>query len=833
MTAKTSFGQWLKQRRKQLDLTREELAGRIGCSADTIYKIEADARRPSKQIAELLAAHLNIPHTERYAFVTFARSGALGIPPGMPWETPFHPPSNLPTPPTQLIGREEDVLAVQKRLSHSDTRLLTLVGSPGIGKTRLALEVATRALDDFADGVFFVALAPISDAKLVLTTITTTLGVPDAGPRTPFERLKTFLRDKQMLLLLDNFEQILAAAPDIAELLSTCLWLKLLVTSRAPLRIRPERQIPVSSLTVPDLTRLPDVETIGQSSAITLFMERAHAVKPDFALTEANAGIVAAICARLDGLPLAIELISARTKLLPPAALLERLSGRLLLQSDGLRDIEPRHRTLNNAIDWSYQLLSADEQTLFRRLGVFVGGWTLDAAEAVCTDDLHLNVIDGLASLLDKSLLKQEAMPDGEPHFTMLETIREYALEGLVASGELVDLRQRHTDYFLKLAQEAEAHQFGSQQIPWFDRLETELNNLRAALTWSHKTETGLRLAAAMGWFFTERSYWNEGFPWLERALAANPDAPSALRAKALHTAGVLAWFVANERASIYLEQAIALARTTHDRWNLAWALSHISFLTSDPALRVTRLEESLALFRELDDAMGITHNLVRCTFFALDQKDYTRVPVLLEEAEVRARQAGDQVILGWITLNMGYLAYEQDRNLIQAKALFKSSLTHFREARFQMGINRALIWLGMLELALGHVTEAQTHAEEALISPRDIEPGHPYLVNILVTLAGIAISRGQFERAVILLGASDIRDWIRGEPIWTGTNILTNILENKIEAVRAQLGETAFAAAWAEGRAMTFEQAVAYALEDITPFDTPPAAQVDDSDGT
>jgi transcriptional regulator with XRE-family HTH domain len=355
MIAKTSFGQWLKQRRKALDITCEDLAQSIGCAAVTLYKIESDVRRPSKQIAELLAEFLNIPADERTAFVEFARTEAAEL--AAPWGTPFHPPTNLPAQPTPLIGRDADVAALRKRLLQHQSRLLTLTGPPGIGKTRLALQVAAQVLDDFADGVFLIALAPISDAHLVPTAIANTLGVPEIGPQTPLERLIAFLRDKQTLLVLDNFEQILAAATHIAELLAACPWLKILVTSRAPLRIRQERQMPVSPLALPDLARLPDVETVTGYSAVALFLERAQAVKPDFSLTPENAPTIATICARLDGLPLAIELISARVKLLPPAALLERLHGRLMLQSDGLYDLEPRHRTLNAAIDWSYQLL--------------------------------------------------------------------------------------------------------------------------------------------------------------------------------------------------------------------------------------------------------------------------------------------------------------------------------------------------------------------------------------------------------------------------------------------------------------------------------------------
>jgi predicted ATPase/transcriptional regulator with XRE-family HTH domain len=804
VTAQPSFGQWLKLRRKALDLTREDLAQQVGCAAITLKKIEADERRPSRQIAELFAEHLNIPPDERPAFVRFARADAGGD--AAPWSTPFHPPTNLPTQPIPLIGRDAEVAALRKRLLQPKSRLLTLTGPPGIGKTRLALAVAAETQDDFADGVFVVLLAPISDASLILPTVASTLGVPEGGPQTSLERLKVFLRDKQMLLVLDNFEQILAAAPQIADLLAACPWLKLLVTSRAPLRIRNERQIPVSPLDVPDLARLPEVENLTDYSAMTLFLERAQAVKPDFALTEANAPTVAALCARLDGLPLAIELISARIKLLSPTALLERLGGRLMLQSDGLRDLEPRHRTLNAAIDWSYQLLSIEEQMLFRRLAVFVGGWTLEAAEAVCMENLELTVLDGLASLLDKNLVKQGMRADGEPRFMMLETIREYALEQLVASRALDDLRQRHIDYFLKLAEEAEAHAFGHEQIAWFDRLEVESDNLRAALTSSLESETGLRLAGALGWFFSERAYSFDGLIWLVRVLEANPNASDSLRSKAFHSAGALAGLQGDQRARVLCEQALALARSANDRWNIAWSLSHLGFMAEDdPVQKASRLEESLAWFREIEDPMGLSHTLLRRAWVAIDfQRDYPYARSLLEESSIIAREAGDRVITAWVFYSLGKLSWLHDHDLRQAKNHFETSLAFFREARFQLGT--VLHHLAAVEQALGDLVRAQLLYEEAVIFSGQSMP-HPV---DLAGLASLARAHGQLRRAATLLGTIDesVMPFMAAfyPPIVT--------YESDKAFVRDQLGETAFAEAWAAGKAMSPAQVIAYALD-------------------
>jgi predicted ATPase/DNA-binding XRE family transcriptional regulator len=807
MTAQTSFGQWLKQRRKALDITREDLAQQIGCALSTLYKIEADQRRPSKQIAALLGECLNIPPEERLAFVRFARAEAAEN--AAPWGTAFHPPTNLTAQPTLLIGRGEDVASIRKRLLRNEARLLTLIGPPGIGKTRLALAVADEIRDDFADGVFFVTLTPISDASLVLPTIATTLGIPDAGPHTTLERLKVFLRDKQMLVVLDNFEQILSAAPKIAELLSVCPLLKLLVTSRSPLRIRQERQFPVSPLALPDLASLPDTDTLSQYAAVTLFLEWAQAVQPDFSLNDENAPTVAAICARLDGLPLAIELISARVKLLSPAALLERLGGRLMLQSDGLRDLEPRHRTLNAAIDWSYQLLSAQEQVLFHRLGVFVGGWTLEAAEAVCMENLELTVLDGLASLLDKNLIKREMRADGEPHFMMLETIREYALEQLVASGELDDLRQRHIDYFLTLAEGAEAHAFGHEQIAWFDRLEVEFDNLRAALTWSLELETGLRLAAALGWFFSERSHWNEGFDWLERMLTSNPDAPASLRAKAFHSAGALAGLIdaGSFRARALCEQALALARSANDRWNIAWSLSHLGNYTTfdDPDQQASCLDESLALFRVLDDAMGIAHTLLRRAWVAFDHEDYPHSRRLAEEALRRAREAGDKITAAWASNELGRVAWHQDHDYGQTRTYFESSASLFREAHSHFP--NPLVFLADVEQAMGNSLRAQILYEEALISQQSLPRGWD-LSYMFVGLASVTRSLGQPERAAQLLGIANGIALTFQHDAFDFPNFKQDVAE-----VREQLGETAFAEAWAAGNAMTQRQAIVYAL--------------------
>jgi predicted ATPase len=433
---------------------------------------------------------------------------------------------NLPLPPTKLIGREQELAAIRRRLLHDGARLLTLIGPPGIGKTCLGLRAATDLCESFEDGACFVELAPIRDPTLVATAIAQVLGIKETSNQPLMPTLKAYLHNRQLLLLLDNFEHLLSAVPLVTELLAVCPWLHVLVTSRAALRVRNERLFPVPALALPKHTERLDVATIGQSPAVTLFVARAQAVQPEFVLTQANAATVAEICQRLDGLPLAIELAAARIKLFSPEALLTRLERRLKLLTTGARDIPLRQQTLRNTIDWSYQLLDPAEQRLFARMGVFVGGCTLAAAEAVGTaaSDLGSDAQDGLAALVDQSLVRQDAGLDGEPRFTMLETIREYALEQLAACGEAEVLREQHLEHYLALAEAAELRLNGAEQLTWLERLETEHDNLRAGLEWCRvepdRNAVGLRLVCALGQFWTLRGYISEGRERLAGALA-------------------------------------------------------------------------------------------------------------------------------------------------------------------------------------------------------------------------------------------------------------------------------------------------------------------------
>jgi predicted ATPase len=540
-------------------------------------------------------------------------------------------PTNLPAQPTVLIGREQEIAAACGTLRRPDVRLLTLSGPGGTGKTRLALQVAAELLDDFEDGVYFVMLAPIRDPVLVLSAIVQTLGIRESSGRAQAESLKDYLREKRLLLLLDNFEQVVAAAPLVAELLAVAPRLKVLVTSRAALHLSGEREVAVPPLALPDRTRLPSLDRLTQYEAVRLFIERAQAVKADFAVTNDNAPAIAEICYQLDGLPLAIELAAARIKLFPPQALLARLGNRLKLLTGGARDLPQRQQTIRDTIAWSYDLLDAGEQALFARLGVFVGGWTLESTEAVCNadGDLSVEIMDGVAALVDQSLVRQNEGPDGEPRFTMLETIHEYALERLAGSGEIDVVWRRHAEYFLALAEAAEPHLRRHEQIAWLDRLEREHDNLQAALRWSlnrGEGETATQLAVALYEFWNVRHV-SETRRWFEEILSrADMMSPTLLRAKALLTAGRVSDSYADQRTRF--EESLAISQALDDKRGIADALHFLGNVTARQGDRegaLARYEESLAIYRELGDKAGIAATLVSQAHLAFLQGEYER----------------------------------------------------------------------------------------------------------------------------------------------------------------------------------------------------------------
>jgi predicted ATPase/class 3 adenylate cyclase len=560
---------------------------------------------------------------------------------------------NLPAQPTALIGREREILEVVRLLRQTDIRLVTLTGPGGTGKTRLALQAAAELLDEFADGVYFVDLAPISNPDLVATAIAQTLSVKESGGRPLIEDLKAYLRERQLLLLLDNFEQILNAATVVATLRAAAPKLTLLITSRTVLHLSGEYEYAVSPLALPDRARLPPIEGLTQYAAVQLFITRAQAAQAGFGVNNATAPAIAEICYRLDGLPLAIELAAARSKLFPAEDLLARLikSG-LATLTGGPRDLPARQQTLRATIAWSYDLLGAAEQRLFARLGVFAGGWTLEAAEVVCGDKetsgqadqqidqtqanslppsllVPLPVLDGLTALLDQSLVRQVEIT-GEPRFTMLETIREYALERLVESGQAELLREQHARYFAELARRAEPELHGPSADTWLNRLATERDNLRAVLEWDrtaasdNSVEMAARLAGSLWQYWELRGYSSENRQLLAGILARTPSTTAvqrAVRAKALYAAGRLADFYDDlPAARAYYEEGLTLFGELADKSGIAMTLLMLGWVAApnqEEGVSARYYEEGLALFRELGDKWGMAEALCSMGIYA------------------------------------------------------------------------------------------------------------------------------------------------------------------------------------------------------------------------
>jgi predicted ATPase/transcriptional regulator with XRE-family HTH domain len=677
------FSAWLKQQRRALDRSREQLAAQVGCSISLLEKLETGERRPSRAMAERLALCLSIPPEQRDAFLAAARAGRAPHDVGqvltrtVPSAAVLLHTSHLSSPMTSFIGREWEIATVAARLRRPDVRLLTLAGAGGVGKTRLALQIGSALQGTFPNGVWFVDLAPISDPALVLPTIAQALRMREQQGTPIVETLRTMLREQQLLVLLDNFEQVVAAAPELVQLLAAVPGLKLLVTSREALHLSGEHVVVVAPLALPDPAVALPAEQLAEYAAVQLFVTRAQAASDHFRLTDANAPAVAAICARLDGLPLAIELAAAWVPLFAPAALLARLVRRLPLLTRGPRDVPARQQTLRSTIDWSYDLLSANEQRLFRRLAVFVGGWTEAAAGAVCTreGDLPIDTLDGLASLIDKSLLRQVEGSDGEPRFRRLETIREYARERLAASGEEHVLLHKHAQFFLHMAEAADAQMFGLESGLWLDRLEADEANLNAALAWScsaaGEPAIALRLTAALQLFWLTRRPGYEGQHWIERALAL-PDGRElhSLRAATLSVAGRLATEAGDRNAT--------------ERF----------------------LSEALALYEQLGDGRSCSEVLCNLGLIYYYHGNITQA-ASCEEASLRvAQQAGSKDRAGW-ALNVLAIIRAWQGQYAQAAALATASLTIFQECHDPIGRSATLHTQGVTQQHCGDSDQA------------------------------------------------------------------------------------------------------------------------------
>lgn len=687
---------------------------------------------------------------------------------------------SLPVSLTPFVGREREVAEVATLL-RGQMRLITLTGTGGVGKTRLALRVAELQVSDFGHGITFVPLAAVTDPDLVGPTVAQALGIREAGDRPVAERLAGVLHDKELLLLLDNVEQVVEAAPLFTALLAACGGLRMLVTSRVPLRVSGEQIYSVTPLTLPEPGATPD--QLASNEAVRFFAERARAAVPDFALTAVNGPAVAAVCARLDGLPLAIELAAVKTRLLPPSALLGRLDRRLAVLTGGARDQPARLRTMRDAIGWSYDLLSAEEQSLFRRLAVFVGGFTLEAAQAVVGEP-GVDIFVGVEALAEQSLLGLFDAASGEPRSSMLETVREYALERLVASGEEDEVRLRHAAWYLALAEAAEPHLegFGRDQAAWLSRLDTDIGNLRAALAWfqqSGDARSVLRLTAVLDVLWFSRPYLGEARRWLETGLAAGTDVPADVRGMALHVLANVVCFLGDQDAALTrAEEELALARQLGEPFPLGRAHYGLGIVwehAGNAERAGAHYAEAVPLLRQADARSWVFMALAGLGGMRHACGDVVAAVPLLDEALALVRQRDDsdpaalEDTLG-LAMVLGQRAHaaRTQGDLAMAGRLFAEGIGAARE----IGAERVL--LGQL-----------------------------------AGLAGVALSLEQPERAARLLGAVAVAREAAG----VGRIAHALHADRITAAVRSRLGETSFAAAFAAGHSMPLAEAVADGL--------------------
>jgi predicted ATPase/DNA-binding CsgD family transcriptional regulator len=737
-------------------------------------------------------------------------------------------PNNLPQELTSFVGRRREMAEVRRLLP--TTRLLTLTGAGGCGKTRLALRVASHALKEYLDGVWFVDLASLADVSLVPQAVASALGVREQTGRTLMETLTEYLKPKKLLLVLDNCEHLVEACASLVDaLLHDCTNLRILATSRQPLSVTAETTWRVPSLSLPDPLHLPALKELGQYDAVRLFARRAQFRRENFEVTPANAAPIVQLCHQLDGIPLAVELAAARMSVLSVEEIASRIDERFRLLTSPYQTAMPRHRTLQATLDWSYNLLFEAEQSLLRSLSVFTGGFTVEAVEAVCGREGEIDeyeTLDLLVQLVDKSLVIMEVW-DGKSRYRLLETVRQYSLVRLNLSGEVKRLRDRHLDYYLAVAEEAEPQFQQSNQSAWLERLEMEHDNLRAALGWSVNNdcadgamaEAGMRLAAALWWFWHLRGYWSEGIRWLTDMLALDTGDVSVAtslttaRAKGFNGAGRLALIMSDyASAATLLEEGLALSRRAGYKQGAAASLFGLSMVAFDQGKgEQTKdlAEEALAIGREVDDKLSIANALKMLGYAIWKQGDIADARSKFEEGLLISRALGNEAVIANMLMDLGEIARAQ-KDYDRAGSLNEEALALHRKLMQKRGIATALMNLGIIACHQRDYQVSENLFTEGILLLSEIG-GRNMLGACLMGLAGVWAIQGQAERAATLFGAADAMCKSMG--IQYGL-VDRSDFDSSLIMIQAQLTAEVFNAAWARGQTMSTDEAVAFALQ-------------------
>jgi len=721
------------------------------------------------------------------------------------------PTGVLPRPLTNFIGREKEVAEIVACLSKA--RLVTLTGTGGVGKTRLAVRVMEELAIDYPDGVWFVDLATLSDAALVPQTAATVLGVAEEPGRLPLQALRDNLKGKALLLTLDNCEHLSRACAELASaLLMVCPHLRILATSRRSLGVAGETVARISPLDISALIPPVSPERLPDCEAVQLFTDRAVAASSSFAVTPQNAPAVAEICSRLDGIPLALELAAARVSVLPVEQIASRLADRFRLLTNGDQTRLPRQQTLQALIDWSYELLSEAERTLLNRLSVFAGGWTLEAAEIACAGRgiEETKILDLLAALIDRSLVVYREI-NGEARYSLLETLRQYAAAWLNTAGETEAMRSCHQNFFVGFSEEAEPHLVGAEQALWLARIEREQDNIRAALAWSVEGEGHLRLVSALIRFWYIRGRLSEGRSWLKSGLAGRGDLSAALRAKALNGAGTLAWGQGDyDAARHFYEEALVLRRAKGDPLEIAGSLGNLGLVArnqGDLTSAALLMEEALALERQVGDTEAIAISLGNLGLVAFDQGNYDSAKPLLEESLSLKRKTGDKWGITIALNNLGLVAWKQ-RRMDAAQSLQEESLALYRELEDKRGVATTLGYLALIACDREDFTSARLSLQQSFAIGMELGED-AMLIGWMVWATSLKALEGHAEQACYLLGAVEKR-------IETGEILMTPNdradYDRDVAIVRAQLSAEVFATAWEHGRTMTLNEALALA---------------------